>query len=67
VISGISTAVGFLAAGLFVRSQLGESLHAPGVAYYLIVLGGLITSLAIIASTLPLLKRITGPETARNE
>jgi hypothetical protein len=35
--------------------------------YYLIVLAGLVASLGIIASTLPLLQRITGPEVARNE
>jgi hypothetical protein len=35
--------------------------------YYLIVLVGLVASLGIIASTLPLLQRITGPEVARNE
>jgi hypothetical protein len=32
-----------------------------------IVVAGLVASLGVIASTLPLLKRITGPETARNE
>ena len=31
------------------------------------VLGGLVASLAIIASTFPLLNRMTGPEVARNE
>jgi hypothetical protein len=31
------------------------------------VLAGLAASLGIIASTLPVLDRITGPETARNE
>jgi hypothetical protein len=35
--------------------------------YYLIVLSGLVASLGIIASTLPLLQRITRPEVARNE
>jgi hypothetical protein len=35
--------------------------------YYLIVLAGLVASLGIIASILPLLQRITGPEVARNE
>jgi hypothetical protein len=35
--------------------------------YYLIVLAGLVASLGIIASTLPLLQRITGPEVTRNE
>jgi len=36
-------------------------------AYYIIVLAGLAASLGIIASTLPVLDRITGPETARSE
>jgi hypothetical protein len=67
VISVISTATGFLAAQLFLTSQLGYSLRPPGPGYYLIVLAGLAASLGIIASTLPLLNRITGPETARNE
>jgi hypothetical protein len=44
---------------------LESAVPLPG--YYLIVIGGLGASLAIIASTLPLLNRITGPETARNE
>jgi hypothetical protein len=37
------------------------------VSYYGIVLAGLAAALAIIAATLPLLKRITGPEVARND
>jgi hypothetical protein len=63
----VSTGLGFLAAGLFVSAQLGYSLRPPGAEYYLIVLAGLAASLGIIASTLPVLDRITGPETARNE
>jgi hypothetical protein len=63
----VSTGAGFLAAALFLRAQLGYSLQPPGAGYYLIVLAGLAVSLGIIASTLPLLKRITGPGTARNE
>jgi FtsX-like permease family protein len=66
-IAVLSTAAGLLTAGLFVRSQLSETLHPPGAQYYLIVGAGLVVSLAIIASTLPLLERITGAETARNE
>jgi hypothetical protein len=31
------------------------------------VVAGLAASLAVIASTVPLLRRITGPEAARNE
>jgi hypothetical protein len=63
----VSTGAGFLAAALFLRAQLNYSLQPPGAGYYLIVLAGLAVSLGIIASTLPLLKRITGPGTARNE
>jgi len=67
VIAVVSVGMGFLAAQLFLRAQLGYSLRPPGPSYYLIVLAGLTASLGIIASTLPLLNRITGPETARNE
>src|SRR6266542_2459584 len=67
VISVFSAGLGFLAAGLFLSSQLGYSLRPPGVDYYLLVLGGIVVSLAVIASTLPLIERIAGPEVARNE
>ena len=63
----VATGAGFLAAGLFLRAQLAYSLEPPGIAYYATVGAGLAATLAIIASTLPLLRRITGPETARNE
>ena len=63
----VATGTGFLAARLFLTAQMDYSLRAPGAEYYLIVLAGLAASLAIIASTLPLLARITGPENARNE
>jgi hypothetical protein len=67
VISVLSVGMGFLAAGLFLNSQLHESLRAPGSGYYLIVAAGLAASLTVIASTFPLIQRITGPEIARNE
>ncbi|HYU02620.1 MAG TPA: FtsX-like permease family protein [Jatrophihabitantaceae bacterium] len=63
----VSIAAGLLAAHLFLRAQLRETLQPPGVQYYLIVIAGILASLTIIASTLPLLKRITGPDVARNE
>lgn len=63
----ISVAAGFLTAELFLRSQLGESLQAPELDYYVIVGAGLVTSLGIIAATLPLIERITAPEVARND
>ena len=67
VISVLSVGMGFLAAGLFLRSQLSESLQMPGPGYFILVTGGLVASLAVVACTLPLLERITGPEVARNE
>ena len=63
----VAIGTGFVAADLFLRAQLGYTLLPPGAGYYLIVLVGLGASLGIIASTLPLLERVTGPETARNE
>jgi hypothetical protein len=67
ITAAVSVGIGLLAAHLFLRAQLSETLQPPGAQYYLIVVVGLVVALAIIASTLPLLRRITGPETARNE
>ena len=55
VIAVVSAGTGLLASGLFLRSELGESLRSPGAGYYLIVLAGLAASLGAIAATLPLL------------
>lgn len=63
----LAIGMGLLAAQLFLTSQLDYNLRAPGAGYYVSVAAGLVASLAIIASTMPLLRRITGPETARNE
>jgi hypothetical protein len=63
----VSIGVGFLGAQLFLQAQLGYTLRPPGVAYYGIVLSGLAAALGIVAATLPLLRRITGPEVARND
>lgn len=65
--TAVALAAGFAAAYLFLRSQLAETLQPPEVSYYVAVTAGLVGSLAVIASTLPLLDRWTGPESARNE
>lgn len=67
VSAAVSIGVGFLTAYLFLRSQLSQSMSAPGAGYYFCVAGGLVASLAIIASTFPVLRRLTGPEAARND
>lgn len=66
-IAVVAIGTGFLAAQLFLESQLDYSLKPPGFAYYATVAAGLTLSLGVVASTLPLLRRITGPEAARNE
>jgi hypothetical protein len=40
---------------------------APKDAYYLMTAAGIAASLGIVAATFPLLRRITGPEVARND
>ena len=67
LVAVVSITVGLLAAALFLRSQLDFSLRVPGIAYWATVACGLAASLAIIASTFPLLSRMTGPEVARND
>ena len=63
----VAIGAGFLAAGLFVRSQLHYGLVPPGIGYYVIVALGVGASLAVLASTLPILTRISSPENARND
>ncbi len=67
LVAVVSIAVGLVAAALFLSSQLDIALRIPGSAYWATVVGGVIASLAIVASMFPLLNRITGPEAARNE
>jgi predicted lysophospholipase L1 biosynthesis ABC-type transport system permease subunit len=66
-IAAVSIASGLVAAALFARAQLNETLRAPSLGYYIAVLAGLAVSLGIIATTMPLLDRMTGPEAARND
>ncbi|MGC1209698.1 MAG: FtsX-like permease family protein, partial [Micromonospora sp.] len=51
----VAVGMGFLAAQLFLKAQMGYTLTAPGVGFYAIVVVGLAACLGIIASTLPLL------------
>ncbi|MET7958947.1 FtsX-like permease family protein [Micromonospora zamorensis] len=67
VVAAVAVGMGLLAAHLFLRAQMGYTLIAPEPRFYVIVVVGLAACLGVIASTLPLLERITGPETARSE
>ena len=62
-IAGCSLAVSVVA-GLAERRRPFSLLRLTGVPLSLL---RRVASLAIIASTLPVLERITGPETARND
>jgi hypothetical protein len=63
----VAIGMGLLAAQLFLKAQMDYTLIAPGIEFYAVVLVGLAACLGIIAATMPLLERITGPETARSE
>lgn len=65
-VSAIAIGTAFAASAMFLTSQMHYDLTSPDAAYYALVAGGLAAALGTIASTLPLLKRITGPEAARN-
>jgi hypothetical protein len=67
LVAAVSIVVGLVSAALYLHSQVGIAFSIPGITFWATVVGGLAVSLAIIASTFPLLKRITGPEVARNE
>jgi cell division protein FtsX len=67
LVAAVSIVVGLVSAALYLHSQVGIAFSIPGIAYWATVIGGLAASLAIIASTFPLLDRMTGPEVARNE
>ncbi len=66
-IAAVSIGVGFGAAAMLATLQLQHPLVAPGAGYYLLTAAGILASLGVIAATFPLLRRITGPEVARNE
>jgi hypothetical protein len=67
LVAAVSIVVGLASAALYLHSQVDIAFSIPGIAYWATVLGGLAASLAIIASTFPLLNRMTGPEVARND
>ena len=58
---------GFGATAMYASLEMQHPMVAPGAAYYLLTAGGILAALGIITATFPLLKRITGPEVARNE
>jgi FtsX-like permease family len=67
VVALLSIGAGFAASAMFLHWQMQYALASPGLGFFGIMLAALVLALAIVAATFPLLARITGPETARNE
>jgi hypothetical protein len=67
VVAAVSIGIGFGASALYVTAEMQHPLVAPYAAYYVITAAGIAASLIVIAVTFPLLRRITGPEVARNQ
>jgi len=66
-VAAVAIGTGFAGAAMFAKEAQQYPMVAPGLPYYLLTAGGIVLSLGIIAATFPLLARITGPETARND
>ncbi len=65
-VASIAIGTGFGVSAMYATTQLAHPLVAPDAAYYLLTAAGIAVCLGI-AATFPLLRRITGPEVARNE
>jgi hypothetical protein len=69
VLAAVSSAlVGYLVAALIIWSTGGGiAIAAPGPGYFVMVIGGMVAALALVAATLPLVGRMTEPQSARME
>jgi hypothetical protein len=63
----VAIGIGFCASALYATMEMHLSLVSPEPAYYILTAVGIVLALAVILATFPLLRRITGPETARSE
>jgi hypothetical protein len=66
-VAAVAIGTGFAAAAMYSTEEVQRPLAAPSLAYCLITVAGIALALAIITATFPLLRRITGPEVARND
>lgn len=66
VVSALAIGPGFAAAATFLKSRMDYALVSPDPTYYGLTGFGIVASLGIVASTLPLMRRTTGPAAARN-
>ena len=66
-VAAVAIGTGFGASAMYATMEMKLSLVSPGAAYYVLIAAGIVLALGLIAATFPLLRRITGPETARSE
>jgi len=66
-VAGVAIGTGFGASAMYATTEMRLDLVAPGAAYFVLTAAGIVLALGLILATFPLLRRITGPETARSE
>jgi hypothetical protein len=66
-VAAVAIGTGFGASAMYATMEMKLSLVSPGAAYYVLTAAGIGLALGLIAATFPVLRRITGPETARSE
>ena len=66
-VAAIAIGTGFAASAMYATTEMHLALVAPGAAYFVLTAAGIVLALGIIVATFPLLRRITGPDTARTE
>ena len=66
-VAAVAIGTGFGAAAMYATTEMQRPLAGPGAAFYVMTAAGIVLALGLIVATFPLLRRITGPDTARNE
>jgi FtsX-like permease family protein len=66
-VAAVAIGTGFGAAAMYATTEIQRPLAGPDAGYYVMTAAGIVLALGLIAATFPLLRRITGPDTARNE
>ena len=66
-VAAVAIGTGFAASAMYATMEMRLSLVSPGAAYYILTSAGIVLALVLILATFPMLRRITGPETARTE
>jgi hypothetical protein len=66
-VAAVAIGIGFAASAMYAATEMHLSVVSPGAAYYVLTAAGIVLALVLIVATFPLLRRITGPETARSE